>query len=305
MGQKGKWLPFRIPVMLCAFFLLASGSALAAPVSVMVSILPQKYFVEKIGGNLVEVEVMVSPGATPEHYEPKPKQMSALSRSSLYFACSVPFESVWLPRIASANPKMQIVHTEKLIEKRGMEAHAHHGEKAHGHEDHGDDDEVKDPHIWLAPALVMLQARTIFEALAGIDPRNRATYESNYKVFVSELVELDMHLARIFANKRPGGTFVVFHPAWGYFADAYGLAQVPVQVEGKEPKAKELDQLIKRARELGTKTIFAQPQYSPKSAQTIADAIEGKVVFADDLSPDWEKNLRDVAEQIAAALPGQ
>jgi zinc transport system substrate-binding protein len=95
---------------------------------------------------------------------------------------------------------------------------------------------------------------------------------------------------------------MVFHPAWGYFADAYGLHQVPVEVEGKEPKAKELDEFIKRAHELGVKAVFVQPQYSPKTAQTIADAVGARLVEADDLAPDWEKNLRKVAEQIAAAL---
>ena len=97
---------------------------------------------------------------------------------------------------------------------------------------------------------------------------------------------------------RNRGSFMVFHPAWGYFADAYGLRQVPVEIEGKEPKARELDEFIKHARELGVKAIFVQPQYSPKTAQTIAEAVGGRLVEADDLAPDWEKNLRQVAEQI-------
>jgi zinc transport system substrate-binding protein len=149
---------------------------------------------------------------------------------------------------------------------------------------------------------VILQARTIFEALAASDPQNRASYETNYKGFVSELVELDLYLSRLFGTGAKSGPFMVFHPAWGYFADAYGLEQVPVEVEGKEPKARELDEFIKRACELGAKAIFVQPQYSPKTAQTIADAVGGRLVQADDLAPDWEKNLRQVAGQISAAL---
>jgi len=271
------------------------------PMHVAVSILPQRYFVEKIGGQSVEVEVMVPPGATPEAYEPRPGQMSALSRSRIYFACGVPFETIWLPKMVSVNPKIQVIHTEKDIKKRAIEAHSHPGEDAGPHS--GDSHEEQgDPHIWLSPPLVMLQARTIFEALAATDPQNRPSYETAYTKFVSELVELDLYFSRLFEPGARSRSFMVFHPAWGYFADAYGLKQAPVEVEGKEPKARELDGFIKRARELGTKAIFVQPQYSPKIAQTIADAVGGSLVQADDLAPDWEKNLRQVAEQISAAL---
>jgi zinc transport system substrate-binding protein len=282
-------------IQLCA--VLDSESA---PMPVAVSILPQRYFLEKIGGNLVEVEVMVPPGATPEQYEPKPRQMSALSRSRIYFACGVPFETIWLSKMVSANPKIQVIHTEKGIEKRAIEAHEHQHEGAEpgGHQHEG----IDDPHIWLSPPLVMIQARAIFDALAASDPQNRASYEANYKSFVLELVDLDLFLSRLFAAEAKPGSFMVFHPAWGYFADAYGLHQIPVEVEGKEPKAKELDEFIKRAHELGVKAVFVQPQYSPKTAQTIADAVGARLVEADDLAPDWENNLRKVAEQIAAAL---
>lgn len=271
------------------------------PLPVAVSIVPQRYFVEKIGGNLVEIEVMVPPGATPEQYEPKPRQMTALGRSRIYFTCGVPFEDTWLPRMLSANEKILVVYTEKDIRKRHMEGHVH-GEAVktaageHSHE------EIDDPHIWLSPPLVMLQARAIFEALAGTDPNNRAVYEKNYKNFISELVDLDVYLSSLFAKAAKPGYFMVFHPAWGYFADAYGLRQVPVEVEGKEPKARELDDFIKRARDDGVKAIFVQPQYSPRTAQTIADAVGGKLVEGDDLAPDWDKNLRQVAGQIVAAL---
>ena len=272
-----------------------------APMPVAVSILPQRYFLEKIGGNLVEVEVMVPPGATPEQYEPKPRQMSALSRSRIYFACGVPFETIWLSKMVSANSKIQVIHTEKDIEKRAMEAHEHRHEGTNPggvHQHEGTDD----PHIWLSPPLVMIQARSIFDALASNDPQNRASYEANYRSFILELVDLDLSLSRLFAAVAKPASFMVFHPAWGYFADAYGLHQVPVEVEGKEPKARELDEFIKRARELGVRAVFVQPQYSPRTAQTIADAVGARLVEADDLAPDWEKNLRKVAEQIAAAL---
>jgi zinc transport system substrate-binding protein len=298
-----KSLSLLLPFILCCSLLLPAVVFCQTPMPVAVSIIPQKYFVEKIGGQLVEIEVMVPPGATPEQYEPKPKQMAAVSKSKIYFACGVPFDTVWLPRIAAANPKMLVVHTEKDIEKRQIEAHSHEGHAEHAAGGHAHaEEETADPHVWLSPPLVMLQARAIFEALAANDPLNRQAYEKNYKNFISELVDLDLAILRIFQSKRETASFMVFHPAWGYFADAYGLNQVPVEVEGKEPKAKDLDNFIKRARELKVKTIFVQPQYSPRSAQTIADAIGGKLVHADDLAPDWANNLRQVAEQIAANL---
>jgi zinc transport system substrate-binding protein len=298
-----KSISLLLPLVLCGFLLPPASVFSQTPMPVAVSIIPQKYFVEKIGGQLVEIEVMVPPGATPEQYEPKPKQMAAISKSRVYFACGVPFETIWLPKFVAANPKMLVIQTEKEIEKRQIEAHSHEGHVENssvGHT-HGEED-ARDPHVWLSPPLVMLQARAIFETLTAGDPQNRQSYETNYKNFISELVDLDLSISRLFPSQSESISFMVFHPAWGYFADAYGLKQVPVEIEGKEPKAKDLDNFIKRAKELKIKTIFVQPQYSPRSAQTIADAIGGKLVHADDLAPDWANNLRQVAEQIAANL---
>lgn len=299
--QIGLILALALGIVPC--MALAQGTA---PIPVAVSILPQRYFVERIGARLVEVEVMVPPGATPETYEPRPGQMTALSRARIYFACGVPFETIWLPKMISVNPKILVIHTEKGIRKRAIETHSHPGEEAKPHQENvSRHEEGGDPHIWLSPPLVILQGREIFEALAATDPRNRDSYEANYRKFVSELVELDLSISRLFEKKAEPSSFVVFHPAWGYFADAYGLRQVPVEVEGKEPKARDLDEFIKRARELRTRVIFIQPQYSPRTAQTIADAVGATLVQADDLAPDWEENLLQVAGQISAAIGRQ
>lgn len=298
-----KWLPVLLAAILCLLFPPPGAASGGAPLPVTVSIPPQKYFVEKIGGPLVEIEVMVAPGADPHQYEPKPRQVAALSRSRIYFACGVPFETFWLSKIAAANPKMAVVHTDREIEKRPIEAHSHHGHEESEPPGGGHDEEdAQDPHIWLSPPLVMLQARAIFAALADADPQNLPTYEANYKNFISELADLDVSLRRLLHSGEKERYFMVFHPAWGYFADAYGLRQYAVQVEGREPRAKDLDKFIKLARELRVTTIFVQPEYSPRSAQTIADAVGGKLVQANPLAPDWAENLRRVAAQIAAAL---
>jgi zinc transport system substrate-binding protein len=270
----------------------------AGPFPVCVSILPQKYFVDKVGGSLVHVSVMVPPGANPHLYEPKPGQMAALAEMKIYFAVGVTFEDAWLPRLAAINPEMKIVHTEAGIQKIAMETHGP-GETATA--EHHDHQGIKDPHIWLSPPEVKIQARNILAALQEVDPANKAVYEKNFAAFEKEIGALDEALRKIFAAKR-GMKFMVFHPSWGYFARAYGLRQVPVELEGKEPKPAQLKALIELARTEGIKVIFVQPQFSARSAEIIAKAIDGQVVFADPLSPDWSKNLRDQAEKFKAAL---
>ena len=260
-----------------------------------VSIVPQKYFVEKIGGDLVDVSVMVLPGASPATYEPRPQQMVAFTRSKIYFAIGVPFENAWLKKLASVNPKMIIVHTEDGIEKIPMETYHQYDEEGHHHR-------IKDPHVWLSPPLVMIQARNILDALLKVAPAHRAVFEANYKTFISELVDLDLKIMDVFAGKSEEPKFMVYHPAWGYFAKAYGVKQIPVEIEGKQPTAKQLKNLINLARKKGVKVIFLQPQFSTRSAKTIAESIGGQIMFADPLELNWAENLLEVAEKFEAAL---
>jgi zinc transport system substrate-binding protein len=292
---------------------LAPGPVFPAagePIPVFVSIPPQKYFVEKIGGNRVSVSVMVPPGANPHIYEPRPGQMTALSKSRIYFAIGVSFETVWLPKFAKLNPRMRIVHTDKGIDKIAMVEHRHDEENAGETKPgtkHTDGEEASvslDPHVWVSPPEVRIIARNILQALLEIDPANHSTYKSNTDAFIAEVEKLDRDLQEIFKDMK-GFKFMVYHPAWGYLARAYGLEQVPVEVEGKEPKPEQLKGLILKAKKDGIKVIFVQPQFSTKSAEVIAKEIGGQVIFADNLSPEWEKNLRGQAERFKAALRGQ
>lgn len=291
----------------------------AGPTRVFVSIVPQKFFVKQIGKGLVHVQVMVKPGASPATYEPKPKQMADLSKAVIYFSIGVPFENSWLKKIAAANPQMKIVHTDHGIEKIPMAAHEHNDEREHykkgdhhresqdqdqaGHErdvkhhEHG----ILDPHIWLSPPLVKMQAHTILYALQQVDPSHKTTYEANYNEFLSRIDELDHQLNAMFEAEQ-GLRFMVYHPAWGYFADAYGLKQVPIEIEGKNPKPSQLKELIENAREKEIRVIFVQPQFSTKSAELVAKEIDGQVVFADPLAEDWLSNMREVAEKFKSAL---
>ena len=271
------------------------------PMKVTVSILPQKYFVQKIGGDLVDISVMVLPGASPATYEPKPRQMVKLTESKIYFAIGVSFEEAWLQKFAGANPEMRIIATQNGIEKIPMKRHLHDDKERYP------DKAVaraggKDPHIWLSPPLVMLQARNIFNALVRVDPTSRKAYEANYKRFMTELVDLDLKISDLFADTSQGTRFMVYHPAWGYFAKAYDLIQIPVEMEGKKPTPKGLQQLIRSADRDEIKVVFVQPQFSTKSAQTIAKAIGGRVIFANPLAFDWAKNLLLVARQFKDVL---
>jgi len=279
--------------------LFAGNSWAAARIPVFVSILPQKFFVERIGKDLVDVQVMVAPGASPHTYEPKPAQMAALSKAQVYFAIGVTFERAWLTKISSANPGMKIVHTDQGIQKIPMAVHRHEEEKddEREHPDHG----ALDPHVWLSPPLVMVQARNILTALQEADPSHRSEYEANYKDFVSMLVDLDGELRGILAGKGRL-QFMVFHPAWGYFAHSYGLEQVPIEIEGKEPKPAQLKKLIEHAREHQIKVVFVQPQFSSRSAEQVAREIGGRVAFVDPLALNWAENLREAASKFKAAV---
>ena len=309
-------IPILIVIIKACF---SASNAAADKVSVFVSIVPQKYFVQQIGKDLIDVQVMVQPGASPHTYEPKPRQMAALSKTRIYFAIGVAFEDVWLGKIAATNQAMKIIHTDHGIAKIPMADHHHENEESEHHEkdehsredahdqeantQHEDSHEhgQLDPHIWLSPPLVMIQARTILNALQEIDPAHRTAYAANYRAFLLELADLDLELNGIFAGKH-GQEFMVFHPAWGYFAHTYGLRQIPVEIEGKSPKPAQLKALIEHARENAVTILFAQPQFSAKSAELIAREIGGQVIFADPLAEDWQANLRKVANNFKAAL---
>lgn len=302
---SARFLPALVGLAFLLFPLRVFGEP---PLPVTVSIGPQKYFVEKIGAGVVEVNVMVEPGVDPHVYDPKPRQMAAVAKSRVYFAVGVPFEDAWLEKFKSANPSIVILHTEDGVERIPMVEEEHdaagHG---HGHAAGAEGEDLHrpsglDPHVWLSPPAVLVQARNILEGLVRVDPGHSRLYEENYRKFAAEIVDLDIELMSLFRDAGGRRGFMVFHPAWGYFAKAYGLVQVPVEVEGKEPKAADLERLIGSARERGIKTIFVQPQFSSSSAKVIAEAIGGVIVSADPMAGDWAENLRRIGGLFKAAL---
>lgn len=330
--------------------MLAGVCAQAAQLPVTVSIPPQKYMVESIGGDLVNVTVMVPPGADPHTYEPRPSQLRALASSPLYFAIGVPFEDVWLDRMASAGGKgLTIVHMEKglaqlpatalagddtastgvanvaagntaqhavMPESSNVPQQITEQEKASGspyphHDDAGTaaataaaghDHEGADPHIWLSPMHVKHMGIAIRNALVKADPANAPIYRKNYRAFAEKLDALDLRLnerlSQIPVEKR---RFLVFHPAWNYFAHSYGLEEVPIEVEGREPGPRQLMNIIDLARKERISVIFVQPQFSRRAAEAIAKQIGATLVDADPLAENWAENLEKVAESIVAS----
>ena len=300
--------------------LLALSSFIIAK-EVTVSILPQKYFVEKIAGDKIDVNVMVKPGSSPATYEPKTSQMRMLSNSEAYFSIGVPFENVWLERFVSANKNMLVVDTAKGITKLEMEAHEHHDEDEHEehkeekHDEHDEHDEHAghdhdedeheghehsglDPHIWLDPILVKIQAKNIFDTLVKIDKENKSFYEKNYESFLKELDALDKKIESII-EPYEHKAFMVFHPSWGYFSKRYHLEQISIEVQGKEPKPAQLVELVKEAKKHDIKIVFVSPQFSKKGAKTISKSINGNVATIDPLALKWDENLIKVAKEIA------
>jgi zinc transport system substrate-binding protein len=255
---------------------------------VFVSILPQAYFVGRVGGERVDVSVMVGPGQSPATYEPRPKQMAKLSKASLFFRIGVPFENVWIERISKANPRMKVIDTRQGLELLPMKAH-HHGKG------------IKDPHIWLSLRLVKIQAKNICDAFISEDLDHAAYYEANLRAFHHDLDKLDAEITGILKNLK-NRQVMVFHPAWGYFCNDYALEQVPIELEGKEPSAKTLARLIAQAKAEGIRVVFVQKQFSKESAETVAKAIWGKVIQVDPLSREYLQNMRKIAETFVKVM---
>lgn len=283
--------------LLLFLLILAPVLVAAEPLRVFVSVLPMKTIVEQIGGEHVEVHAMVQPGFSPATYDPTPQQIVALAKAKLYIRTGVPFEHAWMQRIRSANPGMAILDVREGLELRPLEAHEH--EHEHRHET--PDAKALDPHVWTSPLMVKQMATRIRDALAGFDPLHREDYMRNHDLFAAQLDSLDRDIHALL-DPLTQRRFLVFHPSWGYFADAYNLVQVPIEQEGKQPGARALSTLIDRARKENIRVVFVQPQFDRRQAQQIAAAIGGKVMAVDPLAPDYIDNLRRVAQQFAEAL---
>lgn len=279
---------------LSVFFFFSSF--LYANVNAIVSILPEKIFLQEIGGDLVHISLMVNPGDSPHSYEPKPSQMREIENAQVYFSIGVEFEEVWLEKFKNQNKSLLFVDVSKNIEKIEIAHHSHTHEK---HHDTNQEDESHDPHVWTSPKNIKIIAHEMLQTLIKLDSKNQAIYEKNYQAFIQKIDTLDLHVRDILKDVPKETKFMVFHPSWGYFAKEYNLMQFPIEVEGKEPKPKELMYILKEAKEENVKAIFTQPEFSDKSAKIIANELKIKVIKVSPLSIQWEENLVNIAKAIA------
>lgn len=246
---------------------------------VFVSILPQAYFAEQIGGEHIKISVLIPPGADPHTYEPTPQQMKDLTKADLYLKIgTLEFEEQWMERIKAANPHMRIVDTSQSVEI--IEG---------------------DPHIWLSPRLVKVQAQHIHDALAQMAPDHQEIFQRNHQAFQKRMDDLDGEIETTLSSAQVR-EFLVFHPSWGYYCRDYGLREIAIEQEGKEPTAQEIARIIDEARHQGIKAVITSPQHSGHEAQAIAQDLGGKVITMDPLARDYENNLRQVTHELADLL---
>ena len=272
-------IKFHMKKLLFILISITITSTASQKLKIIVSIQPQLEFLSKIGGDRVDSSLMVQTGASPHSYAPKPSQMRAITKADLYLAIGVEFEKVWLDKFKNQNSNLLVVDISKDINKTVMQN--------------------LDPHIWVDPINVKQIAINIFEALSDKDSENRDYYKKNLDLYLIELDKLDKSIRDIFKNTPKDSKFMVFHPAWGYFAKRYNLQQLVVEVEGKRPKPRQLIKIIKEAKKERVKAIFTQPEFSDQSAKTIAKELGISVIKSSPLAKNWAENLLGLARAVA------
>ena len=258
------------------------------PLSVAVTIPPYQEFAEAVGGDRVEVIVMVPHGASPHTYEPTPGQLRALSETNLYLAVGtgIEFEDAWMDSLTSVNRNMQIVDTSLGITLLSTET---------GDSTTADDSIRYDPHVWLSPANARIIARNIADAYITYAPDDAAYFETQFAAYNEKLTQLDNGIKDTFAGTEKN-TVLVYHPAWEYYADQYGLTMTSVEEDGKEPSPASLKAIITSANEAGIPVIFASPESPTRNAEAIADEIGASVVYISPLAENYTENLMEVTD---------
>jgi zinc transport system substrate-binding protein len=258
---------------------------------ITVSIAPFSYFVEEIAGKDFTVNVMVPAGADPHTYEPFPDQIIRLRKSVGYISNGyLGFEMTWLDRFYETNNTMKRLSLGDAIVPLTSE---HHHEGGHI--------ESADPHYWVSPDCAMKMADSVKGFLCALNPSQSQKYDTNYKALVLKIQEVDEKARGLFKDMTVK-CFMIYHPNLAYIARDYGLEEIPVEFEGKEPPPSRMKELIDRARNNNLKTIFVQREYDTKNAKAIADEIGAKIVLIDPLSANWMKSTTDIIEALHSSL---
>lgn len=262
---------------------------------VVVTLAPQVEFVERVGGDRVHVVLMVPPGASPHTYEPTPSQMRELASASAYFkvGSGVEFETAWLDKLLGVNPSLPVIDGAAGIELIG-EAHD---------EDEPPEDELHhhtgtDPHVWLSPMNAKRMVENLAAGLAEVDPDNSGKYRANADAYITELDGLDAYVRKRFEGKTDR-TFLTYHPSFSYLAREYGLDQVGIEHEGKEPTPQTLRQAIEDAREHDLAFVFVNPQFSTRHAETVARELDATTRPLDPLPRAYVTDMQILADALA------
>ena len=303
----GLFLPLAILVMTGSRAAQCATVPAPGPVRVFVTIQPQAFFVERIGGDRVQVEVLVGPGQCAETFEATPKQLARMSGARLYFAVGMPMEETLVSRLRGNFPGLVVVDTQEGITRRdltddwvpGPEAAEGRAAGEHTHEHTG-----ADPHTWLDPALAKVISRNIACGMLQVDPADSALFRTNLRSLDADLDRVDAEVRALLAPAK-GREMLVYHPYYGYFARAYGLRQAAIEVGGFRPGSKYLADIIDRARDNNLHAVFVQEGVALSAAQTVANEIGGRVIVLDPLSRDYLVNLREMARRVRAGLLGE
>jgi len=268
--------------------------------TVTVSILPQKWFADQIGGDRIRTQAMVGSGDDPHTYEPSPQQMTALADSDLYFTIGVEFEEVWMPRFETSNPAMKVVDSAEGIERIPAEFKHHQGEAET--EEHAYEVEEADPHIWFSPSRMKQMAQNMARAMQAADPRNAGYYQTNLENLLKTIDAVDAEVRSKLADAKRDH-FMVVHPAWGYVAEEYGLRMLSVEIDGSEPAPETLAQIISLAKQYEINTLVIEKGSNARLAASIAEqAGIADIVEWDPMAYDWSVNMRIIADTLQKAL---
>lgn len=267
------------------------GSAVPlGKIGVIVSILPQQEFVQAIGGDKINVTVMVPPGLDPHTYELKPSQVREVAQSKMYakLGSGLGFELSYLGSLLSVNKGILICNCADGIQLLTSS-------------DQEEGPGGTDPHIWLSPNDVKIMVQNITRCLASLDPANQAFYEANRDAYITKLTQLDQDIKSGLANVK-NRKFMVLHPAWAYFARDYNLEEIAIEVSGKEPSAQDLARLVDAAKQYNIKIIFVSPQFNTRSAEFLAKETGGTTVLIDDLAPNYIENMYYIPGEMKKAM---
>ncbi len=262
-------------------------------IPVAVTLLPMREIALAIGGDRIAVTVVVPPGTEPHTFEPTPGQMASIAQSRIFFRVGeglLPFEDRLTGRLSSQNPDLLVIELSEGIEKI-------EGDTGHEHEENHHSTGSSDPHIWLSPKNGALMAGTIASTLIAIDPEGEASYLENLDEYQKRSASVDAEVREIL-DTLPSRRFIVTHDAWGYFAREYELEQVAVHIGGKEPTAREIQEIIRIAREDGIRIVCIEPQFPERTARVIAAEINGEVGIIDPLPEAYLENFIRVAEAL-------